>query len=92
MKIVRIIFNLLIFILLLVLALNNMQNITLDFYGIHTFNMPLIIALVVFISIGFIIGILTNLAMNLKLKAQLHQLNRKLSKQNEKESSTNHVI
>lgn len=81
MKIVKLIINLIIFILLLVLALDNKQVITINFYDIYTFNVPLIIGIVIFVFLGFIIGIVYNLTNIMKLKAQVFQLNRKIEKQ-----------
>lgn len=80
MKIVRLIFNLLIFILLLVLSLDNMQSVTINIYGLYTFKLPLIIAMVIFMFLGIIVGIVFNIASNIKLRTQIYQLKRKLDK------------
>lgn len=80
MKVVRLIVNLLIFILLLVLALDNIQTVTINLYSLYTFQVPLIIAMVIFILMGVIIGILFNLGTNLKLRTQIYSLKRKLEK------------
>lgn len=87
MKIVRLVVNLLIFILLLVLALDNIQTVTINLYNLYTFQIPLIIAMVIFVILGMIIGILFSLGSNLKLRTQIYNLKRKLEK--EQNSSTN---
>lgn len=81
MKILKLIINLVLFVLLLVLALDNKQVVTINFYDIYTFNLPLIIGIVMFVFIGFVIGILYNLTTIMRLKAQIFQLNRKIEKQ-----------
>lgn len=87
MKIVRLVVNLLIFILLLVLALDNIQTVTINLYNLYTFQIPLIIAMVIFVILGMIIGILFSLGSNLKLRTQIYNLKRKLEK--EQNSSKN---
>jgi uncharacterized integral membrane protein len=79
MKTVRLIINLVIFLFLLVLAIDNMKNVELSFFGLYTIDVPLVIALVAFVFIGFIVGIMFNFANNFRLKSQISRLTKELS-------------
>lgn len=80
MRATRLIINMILFLLLLVLCINNSQIVTINIYGVYTLNMPLILALAIFATIGFIIGILFNLPKNIKSKSQISKLEKELTK------------
>ena len=81
MRIFRIMLRIILFIILLVLALNNMQSVEFNFLGIYTLKLPLIITLAVFACGGLFIGMLFGLMNNLSLKSQLRQLRKQLETQ-----------
>ncbi len=94
MRALRLILNLLIFLFLLIVAINNMDVVKLNFLGLYSIDMPLIIALVIFVFIGFIVGITLNLPTTFKLNHQISRLNKEIAalKSQQKEVTTPEVL
>lgn len=92
MKIFQIILRVIVFIVLLVLAINNMQTVAFNFLGIYTLQLPLIITLAIFALGGLLIGILFGLVNNLQLKNQVSRLKKQLAKQQEAQSKMDQII
>lgn len=82
MKVFKIIIRVVIFVLLLVLAINNMQVVEFNFLGIYTLKLPLIITLAIFGLGGLFIGSIIGLVNNLALKTQIGKLKKQITKQN----------
>ncbi len=82
MRIFKIIIRVIVFIFLLVLAINNMQIVEFNFLGVYTLKLPLIITLAIFAISGIFIGSLIGLISNLSLKKQISNLKKQLKKQN----------
>lgn len=74
MKIFQIILRVIVFIILLVLAINNMQSVEFNFLGIYTLKLPLIITLAIFALGGLMLGMLFGFMNNLNLKSQINKL------------------
>lgn len=81
MKVFKIIIRVVIFVLLLVLAINNMQVVEFNFLGIYTLKLPLIITLAIFGLGGLFIGSIIGLVNNLALKTQIGKLKKQVTKQ-----------
>lgn len=56
-----------------------MDPVKLNFLGIYSIDMPLIIALVIFVFIGFVVGITLNLPTQFKLNHQINLLNKEIN-------------
>lgn len=78
MKIARWIVRIVLFILVLVLVLNNMQRVQFNFYGIYTWNMPLIVLGIAFLIVGLLIGILLGFIKTLELRSRIKLLTKDL--------------
>lgn len=92
MKIFGWIINTILFVLLLVLILDNIQKVTINFYGIYTITIPLIVALVVFTLFGALFSYLICLAGRIKLKSQIKLLQKQLNQQQLKKDPTDQII
>lgn len=92
MKILRTILKVIIFIILVVLAINNMQSVEFNFLGIYNAHLPLIIILAIFAGGGFLIGILWGLINNLVIKSQLSNLKKQLANQQNRTTKSDDVI
>ncbi|MDD3266311.1 MAG: LapA family protein [Burkholderiales bacterium] len=88
MRAARLVINIVLFLLVLVLCINNSQIVTINLYGMYTLNVPLILALAILATIGFIIGILFNIPRNIKAKSQISKLEKELAKYTQKTSIT----
>lgn len=87
MRATRLIINIILFLLILVLCINNSQIVTINLYGVYTLNIPLILALAILATCGFIIGILFNVPRNIKAKSQISKLEKELAKYTQNTSS-----
>ena len=85
LKILRILFRIAIFVLLLILAINNMQTTEFNFLGIYTLRLPLIVTLGIFAFGGVFIGMLLSYGNNLSLKSELKKLRKELSQSQKKQ-------
>lgn len=92
MKIFQIILRVIVFIILLVLAINNMQSVEFNFLGIYTLKLPLIITLAIFALGGLLFGMLFGFMNNLNLKSQINKLKKQLTKQQEKHDKIDQII
>ncbi|MBP9742275.1 MAG: LapA family protein [Burkholderiales bacterium] len=82
MKITRWIIRIILFILVLVLILDNRQPVEFNFYGIyHTAPLPLIVIGFAFLLIGLIIGMIYGFLRSLELKAKIKILQQELHEQ-----------
>lgn len=63
-----------IFLLVLILVINNMQTVEFNIYGIYYLKLPLIVLTLIFLFIGLVTGILISGFKGLKLKAKISQL------------------
>lgn len=86
LKIIRILFRIAIFVLLLILAINNMQTTEFNFLGIYTLRLPLIVTLGIFMFAGVFIGMILNYSNNLSLKSELKKLRKELSQTQSKQN------
>lgn len=73
-KIFHWILRIAIFILVLILVINNMQTVEFNLYGIYYLKLPLIVLSLIFLFIGLVTGILISAFKGLKLKAKISQL------------------
>ena len=80
MKILRWIIRIIIFVLILVFVLNNMQKVQFNFYGIYTWDLPLIVPVFAALIIGIFIGFIIWIARLVELKFQLRGLKKELEK------------
>ena len=62
------------FILVLVLILNNSQPVQFNFYGIYSWSLPLIIMVFSALIIGLLIGLIYGFTKNLELKLRIKLL------------------
>lgn len=92
MKIFQIILRVIVFIILLVLAINNMQSVEFNFLGIYTLKLPLIITLAIFALGGLLFGMLFGFMNNLNLKSQINKLKKQLTKQQETHDKIDQII
>ncbi|MBX9866534.1 MAG: lipopolysaccharide assembly protein LapA domain-containing protein [Burkholderiales bacterium] len=92
MKIFQIILRVIVFIILLVLAINNMQSVEFNFLGIYTLKLPLIITLAIFALGGLLFGMLFGFMNNLNLKSQINKLKKQLTKQQEAHDKIDQII
>ena len=76
--IVRWIIRCVVFILILVLILNNLQKVQFNFYGIYTWNLPLIIIVLSAIAIGVIVGLIFGFIRSLELRSRIKLLHKDL--------------
>ncbi len=92
MKIFKIILQVIIFVLLLVLAINNMQTVEFNFFSVYILKLPLIITLAIFAIGGLLIGLLYGFVNNLTLKSQISKLKKQIDKTEEKASKVDQII
>ncbi|HRG61859.1 MAG: DUF1049 domain-containing protein [Neisseriales bacterium] len=92
MKIFKIIIQVAVFILLLVLAINNMQTVEFNFFSVYVLKLPLIITLAIFAVGGLLIGLLYGFVNNLALKSQISKLKKQIDKTEEKVSKVDQII
>ena len=92
MKIFQIILRVIVFIILLVLAINNMQSVEFNFLGIYTLKLPLLITLAIFALGGLMLGMLFGFMNNLNLKSQINKLKKQLTKQQEAHDKIDQII
>lgn len=92
MKIFQIVLRVIVFIILLVLAINNMQTVAFNFLGIYTLQLPLIITLAIFALGGLLIGMLFGFVNNLSLKNQISKLKKQIAKQQEPQNKIDQII
>lgn len=92
MRVIKITLQVILFVLLLILAINNMQSIEFNFLGIYTVKLPLIVMLAVFTILGLAFGLLLGFINSLGLKTQISKLKKQLTKQESKHSELDDVI
>ena len=73
-KICHWILRIALFMLVLILVINNIQTVEFNLYGIYYLKLPLIVLTLIFLFIGLITGILISSFKRLKLKAKISQL------------------
>lgn len=78
MKIFRWIIRIVIFVLVLVLVLDNRHNVQFSFYNIYTVNTPLIVLCFIFLLVGFIVGIIYSFLRSFKLRSRVKLLQKNL--------------
>jgi uncharacterized integral membrane protein len=66
------------FILVLVLILNNMQLVQFNFYGIYSWSLPLIVLAIIALIIGILIGITYGFVRSFELKSRIKLLRKDL--------------
>lgn len=82
MKIIHIlswIIRIVLFVLIVVLILNNMGRVQFNFYGIYSWTTPLIVVCLIFFLLGIIIGVLFSSLRVVKLKFTIRALKKQLS-------------
>lgn len=68
--------KIILFILILVLILDNLQTVKLSIFNVYILQLPLIIVLLLFLIIGIIIGLLINIIKIIELKAKIFKINK----------------
>ena len=67
-----------VFVLLLTLAMQNSDSVTLNLFMGHTWQAPLILVLLVFFAVGAAAGLSAGFFYSLKLRRELTQLKKEL--------------
>lgn len=80
MKLIKLLPKIVIFLLLLVLVLNNMQKVEFNLYGIYIWNLPLIAIILIALILGALIGFSLKIIRLTELKLQIHNLKKDLEK------------
>jgi uncharacterized integral membrane protein len=78
-KILAWIIRLIIFILALILALDNMEHVNFNFFGMYNWNLPVIALALIFLAIGIIIGLLYGSLRIIELKTKIHKLEKRIA-------------
>ena len=73
-KIIRWVVRIVLFILVLVLIINNLQKVQFNFYGLYTWDLPLIALAAVFLLIGVIVGLIFGFMRSLELRSRIKLL------------------
>jgi putative membrane protein len=73
-NIVKWLFRILIFVLILILIIDNIQTVHFNILGIYFLQVPLIVLVLIFFALGVSIGLLMGFMNNMKLKSRIHQL------------------
>ncbi len=81
-KYLRYFIRIVLFILLLVLVLDNLQTVQLSIFGTYIIRLPLIVLVLSFMVIGILIGLIFNLSGRIELKNKLNTLQKTLDKIN----------
>ncbi len=76
----RLIWRIILFILILVLAMNNFQTVEFNLLGIYALKLPLIILVALFLILGILLGVISSFVSKLELKQEIKQLNKQLNK------------
>ena len=79
-NILKWIVRIIVFILLLILIIDNMQTATFKFMGIYQTTLPLIVILLVFLAIGICCGLIVSMFSKFELKAKISMLEKELKK------------
>lgn len=90
-RILRFLLYLILFILLLVIAANNMQSVEFNFLGIYVLKFPLIVIVAIFSLSGVLIGMLFGLANNLTLKIQISKLKKQIDNDKQNKNFNNNL-
>lgn len=80
MHILHWIVRIVLFVLVVVLILNNMGRVQFNFYGIYSWTLPLIVVCLVFLLLGIAIGVVFSILHAVKLKLKLRALQKQLDK------------
>lgn len=79
-NLVRWVIRITLFILILVLIFNNMQDITFNLFGIYHPTIPLIILTIGLLGFGVLTGLIIGTMKSFKLKAKIKMLEKELKK------------
>lgn len=77
-NIIKWIIRIAIFVLVLVLVLNNMQRVQFNFYGIYSWTLPLIVLALIFFIIGIVIGLVYSFIRSFELRSRIKLLRKDL--------------
>lgn len=66
--------RILIFVLILIIIIDNIQTVHFNLLGIYVLQLPLIILVLIFFACGVLCGLLMGLMNSIKLKSRIHQL------------------
>ena len=78
MKIIRWIARIVLFILVIVLVLQNRHIVQFNLYGIYIWNLPIIVLCFIFLLIGLTIGLGYSFIQSIKLKSKIRSLKHNL--------------
>lgn len=78
LKIINWVIYIAIFVLALVLVINNIQTAQFNFFGVYYLKLPLIVLALIFLCLGFIVGIILSSFKIMKLKTEVRVLNKQL--------------
>ncbi len=77
-NIVKWVIRIAIFVLILVLVLNNMERVQFNFYGIYSWTMPLIVLALIFLIAGVLIGMIYSFFRSMELRSRIKLLRKDL--------------
>lgn len=66
--------RILIFVLILIIIIDNIQTVHFNLLGIYFIQLPLIVLVLIFFALGVLMGLLIGLMNSIKLKSRIHQL------------------
>ena len=70
--------NIALFVLAIVLVLDNIQSVEFNFFGIYRFKLPLIAMAAIFLSLGVVIGFFISFFQKTGLKSQISKLTKEV--------------
>ncbi len=81
MSVVRWIIGVVVFLLLLLFALQNAKSVEVQFYGWFSWQVPLVFLLLIAFALGVAAGLLAGVVRTVRLKRQLGRLRREHARQ-----------
>lgn len=79
LKYLNLAIRIILFILVLVLILDNIQIVTFNFFNVYHKTTPLIVLCLIFLILGFAIGYLISILQILELKSKIKKLTSQLT-------------
>jgi uncharacterized integral membrane protein len=72
------ILNIALFVLAIVLVLDNIQTVEFNVFGIYSFKLPLIAMAAIFLSLGIVIGFFISFFQKVGLKSEIGKLTKEI--------------
>jgi uncharacterized integral membrane protein len=79
LKVLNWILRIVLFIVILVLVLDNMQTIDFNLFSIYHIKLPLIVLVLIFFALGILLGLLFGILRGFASKSDLHKLEKEIS-------------